>query len=142
MDCEESRCHLSAAHTRAIQQCEIALAEDPELAFGWSILGWCKLALSDTAGAVGASERALDLRPEDIDSHDLQIVAKWTSGEISRLTAEYRYKQLLKFDPENAAVHYRLGTIRIHDRSRIKEAGASMLEAARLSPENATIREV
>jgi cytochrome c-type biogenesis protein CcmH len=112
-----------------VQRLAERLAQQPDDAEGWSILGRSYLVLGKPEQAVAALRKRLALQPQDAQAHsDLGDALAFAAGRRFEGEPERLIRQALKLDPMNAKALELLGTMSF-DRGQFEEASRHWLAA-------------
>ena len=103
----------------------------PKHQFSWKVLGAVFNQTSRLSESLVASQKSVQLAPQDADAHSNLGI---TLQELGRLDeAEASYKQAIAVKPDYAEAHYNLGNT-LKEFGRLHEAEASYKQAIALKP--------
>jgi tetratricopeptide (TPR) repeat protein len=115
----------------AAQTFEQAAAGTPSLPTAWHYLGIARDRQGDSAGALTAWRKALELQPDYPQTHNSLGLMYARSGDMA--SAEKEFRQTVSSDPDNAEGHYNLG-LALARLNRLDEAAGELKEAIALNP--------
>jgi len=110
------------------------LKEYPRHGFTWKVLGTTLQQLGQSAAALPALQRALELLPNDADCHNTYGVALFKEGRHSE--AEHEISKALQLNPGYAEAYLNLGDI-LQQNSRFPEAESHYRKSISLKPGSA-----
>lgn len=105
--------------------------EFPHHPFSWKILGGILAQTGRFSEAVIANQTAVDLYPQDAETHNNLGVSLTALGQLEE--AEASCKQAIALNPDFAEAHNNLGSL-FKDQGRLTESEASYNQAISLNP--------
>ena len=95
-----------------IAQLEQRLAEHPDEAEGWRLLGWVKFQIEDYAAAITAYSRALEIEPDDARALSVyaEALIRANDGRVTD-TARASLQQALRLDPAEPRARFLTGYV-------------------------------
>ncbi len=119
-------------HYAAAEKLAVAMTQKyPSDQFGWKVLGAVLSAIGKQQDAVMASQKAVDLVPNEAEARSNLGLVLHDLGRLAE--AEASYRQAISLKPEYAKAHYNLG-ITLKDLARFGEAWHSVVASIRMKP--------
>ena len=104
----------------------------PKHQFAWKVLGAMLEQIGRTSESLVASQKSLQLAPQDAEAHNNLGITLKALGRLDE--AEASYRQSIKLKPEFALAHSNLG-ITLKELGRLNEAEAIYMQAIALKPD-------
>jgi 2-polyprenyl-3-methyl-5-hydroxy-6-metoxy-1,4-benzoquinol methylase/tetratricopeptide (TPR) repeat protein len=121
-----------SGHYAVAEKLAVAMTQKyPSDQFGWKVLGAVFSALGKQQDAVMASQKAVDLVPNEAEARSNLGLVLHDLGRLAE--AEASYRQAISLKPEYAKAHYNLG-ITLKDLARFGEAWNSVVASIRMKP--------
>ena len=124
--------HYRAGQLNSAEKLALSLTERfPKHQLAWKVLGGIFTQLGKKVEALNASQKAVELSPEDAEAHNNLGIAQRVMGRPDE--AEHSYRTTISLKPDYAEAHFNLG-IALKELGRLDDAKSSFEQAVALKP--------